>query len=935
MHTARSAQHTALVGLAAFVVSVAASAQGPGPVQFPTEFSTHDYTSTSNATTFHEMWADVKTPGSTMPGEGRTYSVGTIEIHEATESPSLSQFSFRDVELPPSPARPFIIQSGMTFQTKQVAILQVSGRDPDPQGYHGPNDDQDIRWQRYFYGDSDVLNNFRDPDPTQQGPIGRKATNARAISVFPVMNADGTQNHKETRIAICGETYDSELPKSQITQSFPTADYSAFLHPQQFCRGWAKVHGKGALNVSTAYPFGLPSGFIAVYNGDGDFLWSHQFFFQEPDGFCAITDVSIRVERRPETQTPNGLRDVVTYCGFSSFGVRPTIPNETSSLTPLNWFSTVVPNPNHATVPALGDTDHGLGQWDGIVGRISNVHVPEGGTPTTGDLTVREFHAIVGGIEQDALWGLAELPDNRFVVVGETANVSGTSATVTVGGQPVVRPTFPFTWSLDLSMITNYCLGTVTVFDATDTLTGGSLVLEASAWLGSVEKHTVCRDIAVQLGDMVWQPGVSSHRLAVVGTTDDAQLFSSLQVSMPGVPVLAFGASAYETNGFLATGFSTTSAPGNGLVAFLSGSFQGTSDSSSWSGVANWNEYVDHLTVCGQEPSNAQDLALTSFLVDTAASSDALQVVRRGVVPASPREEPSKLGFMNAMPMPGTATGGAPPTFPELGTSRFPGHAWDNFDLGEPTGGGGVAVDERGRVCVVGATDNSTSSDYPVLGAVSPIARAAYGGWDGVRTVCDMLPLTVGRSDGTGEQNHATGTIPPVPSGYTGSTTPTCALLPFGSQLGMASAPLQRMLIDWEGPDPGPTPGYGTNPPPPAVHFLFIDRIPATSFWLGTVVQFSVPTSPAGLSIGGIENWVSAGQLLPVLMPPGSGSRSFRYPLLLPPATGVTFSAQVLMTLTSNLSAATFEPLVSPAGTATCAVAPWQVVATPAIVFSY
>jgi hypothetical protein len=138
MHTARSAQHTALVGLAAFVVSVAASAQGPGPVQFPTEFSTHDYTSTSNATTFHEMWADVKTPGSTMPGEGRTYSVGTIEIHEATESPSLSQFSFRDVELPPSPARPFIIQSGMTFQTKQVAILQVSGRDPDPQGVPRP-----------------------------------------------------------------------------------------------------------------------------------------------------------------------------------------------------------------------------------------------------------------------------------------------------------------------------------------------------------------------------------------------------------------------------------------------------------------------------------------------------------------------------------------------------------------------------------------------------------------------------------------------------------------------------------------------------------------------------------------------------------------------------------------------------------------------------
>lgn len=64
------------------------------------------------------------------------------------------------------------------------------------------------------------------------------------------------------------------------------------------------------------------------------------------------------------------------------------------------------------------------------------------------------------------------------MVVGETANVSGTSATVTVGGQPVVRPTFPFTWSLDLSMITNYCLGTVTVFDATDTLTGGRVVWE-------------------------------------------------------------------------------------------------------------------------------------------------------------------------------------------------------------------------------------------------------------------------------------------------------------------------------------------------------------------------------------------------------------------------------------------------------------------------
>ncbi|MCA8977335.1 MAG: hypothetical protein KDC98_21615, partial [Planctomycetes bacterium] len=333
-----------------------ALAQSP-PIPIPrytgitTEFTTHDATTTVSHTppALFEAWADVKTTGGLVPGSGWTFCVGTIEVSttDPTDNPTFSDKAV----VPPLGAALFQIPGTATFATKQVVVLQARGPDPS---VTGPNADQDIRWQRLFYGDSGLWTS------TTIGPIGRTATNARAVSVWPVWKeATGELDQVETRIAICGETYDSRLPNNQFNGT----------------GGWNKFYGP--IQFQANYPRGLPSGFIAVYRGNGDLLWSHQFFFEDasippggPEGACAITDVSIRVEQVGEVK-----RDVVTYCGISSFGLRL---NETTALTAYRSYAA----PTSAVtgyVPGGGATDNSnngaiLDQWDGIVGRISNLH---------------------------------------------------------------------------------------------------------------------------------------------------------------------------------------------------------------------------------------------------------------------------------------------------------------------------------------------------------------------------------------------------------------------------------------------------------------------------------------------------------------------------------------------------------------------------------
>ncbi len=320
--------------VAAHAALVVALTATTASAQFIPE-STYDWTSTAGApTNLSEAWADTKTPG-----KGFTYSVGTIDVEQTTTNPTFS--TYLSTGLPASVVNPTGLSVSPSTVRRQVAILQCV----DAVG--------EIQWQRYFFGST-------------MASGARRATNARAVSVWEAETA------ADARIAICGETYDDVLPLSQDSTGFVQS---------------------GALQPD-------PTGFIAVYNGDGLLLWSHHFFGvplanplisdNQPD--CAITDLSIRVEGEGSSQ-----RDVVTYCGISSYG-NPTAGNA--------WLDPILPFANVTTGTSAGNHDFGPYQWDGIVGRLSRDHA----TPY-GNLA-REFHLTVGGPERDGLFGIAEMPDN-------------------------------------------------------------------------------------------------------------------------------------------------------------------------------------------------------------------------------------------------------------------------------------------------------------------------------------------------------------------------------------------------------------------------------------------------------------------------------------------------------------------------------------------
>ena len=321
---------------ACLILSLGAMAQQS--VRIP--YSTHDWTvsGAEPITAFPEAWADVKSPG-----DGRQYTVGTIEV----------QYTGVGAEFSEEFAFPVTGASGFDFTLlgvrRQVVMLQCTDAT------------QSIVWQRYFYGSSTEA--------------ALRASNARAVAVWP------TGIPTTTRIAICGETYDERLPEEGEGLEFTAATATS------------------------------PTGFIAVLNGAGDLLWTHHVFGSDPSQSCAITDVSIRVE-------PDG-RETVTYCGISSHGD----PGAGVPLSPVKPFAPITEDPvSMVPTSSGGDTDHGLFQWDGIVGRVSFV---------PGEGKGIEFHSIVGGLEQDGLFGLAEIvfePEgrDRFAVVGATQWASAT-----------------------------------------------------------------------------------------------------------------------------------------------------------------------------------------------------------------------------------------------------------------------------------------------------------------------------------------------------------------------------------------------------------------------------------------------------------------------------------------------------------------------------
>jgi hypothetical protein len=854
----------------------AAVAQGvPQPVfglPMGIRFATHDATTTALNTPqgLPEAWVDVKATGSSVPGQGWTFSVGTVGV-TTTQVVDSPKFSGEDIE--PSPLnfpRFRVATPTQVSAAKQVVVLQARG----PLSGGGDNGDQGIKWQRYLYGDTGIFD----------GPVSRTATNARAVSVWPVVTSNGDLDEAETRIAICGETYEGRLPKNQWDGQF----------------GWDKF--RGAQPVLLYGGHGLPSGYIAVYTGGGELLWTYQFFYPDDSntsdiqGGCAITDVSIRVEN-----VEGVLRDVVTYCGVSSFGVHSgSTVDALDPLLPFAW-TRASPSGTFGASGSANNSDFGsipkVRQWDGIVGRLYNAHGPA--AAVLGSNTQKEFHSVVGGREQDGLWGLAELDLNRFVVVGSTGKSALTAAGVGAlvfpfSADATMTPSSPVVSAWDL--LAEYCLGAVMVFDAAQTraTTPGNLVLECSWPIGraGAEGGTV---MATHVRDVTVQPdaGLAAlDRICMVGSTSDDRLFLDL-VGGAVSPLVPIGGSLG------ADGFLLGSTVASMSFIHTHGTYQGSSDG-GWCGVQSYSEFPDFVAVSGWVPGSmagavGKDLDIANFLVGSAtpSSSPPGWNLSNSLIPLAwdpllsvPDETPAAMG--------GTCV-----TDAATSSSAAELH-FIEFGLGAPAGGG-VGVDERARMHVVGAVDDA---GFPQLGGA--FSRAWLSARDGVQALMDPVPLRVGLTDGTGTQLHGSSTIPSVPAGRTGSTTPTCALSPVGLQIGEPDPALRRVWLGWEGGCP-----FGGSPSP--AHFLIVSRLPDTATGI-TFVQFGVPVAPSAAPTPlpqGIELWVSTNVVQNVV--PASPGYPLRLPLVLPPVTGVTFSAQIVALLSSPLACSGDSYAASPA----------------------
>jgi len=310
------------------------------------------------------------------------------------------------------------------------------------------------------------------------------------------------------------------------------------------------------------------------------------------------TDVSVRVEN-----INGALRDVVTFCGITKTGV---------SQIPFGWTSTMVPHlpfdpPAPSTAPSCsapaggGDTHNAISplsgtvEWDGYVGRVSRLHDNSGSVQ-------KEFFSIVGGIHEDGLFGLAEIDNHRFVVVGATG-----IGTNTPGSPSYVFPLTKWnTWNdpadLCFHSLSGCQMGVCMVFDASATRNAnpGRLILERSQLLGSHDSSTVARDVAV-VGEWIY----------VVGSTVDPRFNDSF----PGAAEYGF---VGPLDGFVAVRPTNTGSDFKDAICLMA------KPGEDWlTGVVGWNEYPDHAFVAGAsrpDASSPSDLFAAKVFVDTTSS---------------------------------------------------------------------------------------------------------------------------------------------------------------------------------------------------------------------------------------------------------------------------------------------------------------------------
>lgn len=814
-------------------------------------FSTHDWTENIDLLNpFVETWADVKTPGGNprflpaggglVPDERRTYVVGTIEVEKTLLGSEFSEFP-----AVPDGLIPFSVIIPGQQNRRQVVMLQSNHTDFGTDAFNQPYPNG-IAWQRYFYGET---GSPLDPDLT-------RATNARAVSVWEAPpNAEGER--PDTRVAICGETYDERL----------------VLCPFEQESGWAAANA------------GHPSGFIAVYDGDGTLLWTYHFFAgTDPTANCAVTDISIRVDGE-------GV-EWVTYCGIFSHGD----PGPGTQLSPLLPFDSPV-------LPGLsaGDTTYAAGQWDGFVGRLKRV----------GGSTTRVFHSIVGGPGQDGLFGLAEIDEDRFAVVG------GTQAGVGEEG-------FPISLSGTSILVAPYYVGAVLIFDASAT-PSGDLVLDSSSALGAqttTETHTLARDVCIGWDVGFFEGDILDVRdvLYVVGSTDDTAFETSAGVPFLQAPMVGQGVFGGATDAFVAVFRDTP-----GLMLPQTWAYWGGAGTDGFTGVNCWNEFSEHIVAAGftaPAESTSHDIVTASYFfnnafggppiaANTSPPNNSLKLlpIRNAIIGGTSDDRPAVMGMVNA-------------TDDVLGSMAS--LTFETEGLGY-SAGGGVAVGNDGRTDVVGRT-RPTGGGYPVIGAQ---ARGPDLGIDAVRTELDLVPASpptlpgVGRTDGTGFQGNGAA-FPLV--GYTGGTTPACGLAQFGRRIGEPLPSMTRMLIDYEG-----------SPPASSVDDLAILVTRPTTYlgsWAVGVLWINLPLTTGAPVINGVEFWGDPVTWV-LVMDAWPGSRAYRLRLHPNLATSQTVSAQLycLLDLTPGAGPVLGATLVDlTPGVAGCES---EFTASPALWFSY
>lgn len=639
------------------------------------------------------------------------------------------------------------------------------------------------------------------------------STFARAISVWP------SEDLSEMRIAICRSTRDASLPKSPTPPNL-------------------------AANTGAIAP---DTGFIAVYDGNLSLMWSRHFYNGHNSTHSTITDLSIRVEEDSNQQ----LRDYVTYCGATTRNSAVAL----STMTPEKPFPAPTPSAGNTYTDGQGP---GIlaDNWDGMVGRVSSPHLSTAPTSPTVDL---DFHSVFGGTGHDALLGLSQRSLDDFVVVGVTSHNSPDPIAL-----PLLQVGMFAGGVASFGSLQGWTLGVVArfIFPAGSS----NLILLGSRVIGSPNSVTIARDVL-----WVDTPG-GQDPIYVVGSTD----FSALALETWRDPTQPVGSFSGSSSGFLLAvdeGFPIQDPQASlPTYAWLAGRYVtppvGQHVASGAMGVANWNEYSDHIAVSGWvEYPQVLGAEVSRMLVSSCFRSpvyaDGIEEFRT-----------HQVGIPAGLPAPLTARRDYPGAHSQT-QNAFNSAAPFIAAFDGPLAGGGMAVDEHGSATVVGNTLGAIAAvppnpAIPSIAIVGPPAETrgsqlAGQLTDAVRVVVDMLPYGVHRTR-------------PLTSTVQG-TTPDCALSKFGNTLGVAA--LNRMFIDVEG-----TPGPG------AMISLLVDRPVSGSFaisalWIGFPSPTPIPSFP------GIDVWGNSSTPWTLVSLPLDSS--IRVPLPSPlPTTSSDFTFQAI-----------------------------------------